>query len=247
MKAQVGISGLQLIAERTGKFQGCEGPWWCGKDGKWVEIWLADELPAAAMVKVHKDGYKVPTAGKVLWKEFAQTNKDGKLSGLWGKMPVNQLGKCAKAQALREAFPQELSGFYIPEEIRSEIQGDLVEQSAEKKAEPKPPWLSPVPDPAMVGYESEIIPDRVLPAELRNQGVTLAMLVLEENHSWKRKGGEGATGYDLVEYWSKTSGHEMHPAAIAALLLYADIEEPEKGKAAPSEPPAPVTAGMEKK
>lgn len=116
MQVMATIDGFRAVAERSGKYLGQDGPYWTG-DGKWSDVWLEDKPPGAAKVGVWKQGAKAPTNGVAHFKEYAQRNKSGGLTGLWPTMPANQLAKCAEALALRKAFPNQLSGIYTTEEM----------------------------------------------------------------------------------------------------------------------------------
>ena len=84
--------------------------------GQWVETWSKQYVPHSARVGVYKAGLPQPTYAVAKWSEFAPDTE--KPEGFfWKKSPCHMIAKCAEAQALRRAFPQELSGIYIHEEM----------------------------------------------------------------------------------------------------------------------------------
>ena len=114
MSIQTGIDGFRLIAARTKAHAGTDEAVFEEKDGK----------PVKATVTVWKvvAGLRVAFTASARWDEYVQTYKDRetgaeKMTGLWAKMPYVMLAKCAEAQALRKAFPADLSGIYAEEEI----------------------------------------------------------------------------------------------------------------------------------
>jgi len=116
MTTQTGIDGFRVIAERTGKYEGQDGPYFCGEDGKWVDVWLSTSHPLAAKVGVFKAGFRQALYRVAKWDEYVQIGKDGPTK-FWKTMPCGQIAKCAESLALRAAFPQDLSGLYTAEEM----------------------------------------------------------------------------------------------------------------------------------
>jgi phage recombination protein Bet len=115
MAIQTSIDGYRLIAERTGKYEGSVN-YWCGEDGIWRDVWLSKTPPAAAKCEVYKTGSRIQSSAVALWDEYAQYTKEGQLTSFWKTKPALMLAKCAESQALRKAFPQELSGLYTVDE-----------------------------------------------------------------------------------------------------------------------------------
>lgn len=125
MSIITGIDGFRAIAERTGAYRPDE-------DEPEFTYDPAEKGPlnplglVKAVVRIWKNEKRA--TGVAYWTEFAPIkdewaeNDAGKYKptgkqtldtgGQWGKMPRVMLAKCAEAQALRKAFPEQLSGLY---------------------------------------------------------------------------------------------------------------------------------------
>jgi phage recombination protein Bet len=147
---QTGIDGYRVIAQRvtaqTGGTYGYEDTVWCDASGRWRDVWLADEPPAAAKVTVIRNGQRFSAVAT--FREYVQTFPDGNPKGLWAKMPAGQIAKCAEALALRKAFPHDLAGVYTAEEMAQADNSDQ-EQSQPRvtvvQSTPNTPPTPPVP------------------------------------------------------------------------------------------------------
>ncbi len=209
---QTGIDGYRLIArravDRTGETLGYEPNLWCGPDGKWREVWLDSNPPAAAKVTVYRNGQPFPAVA--LWSEYVQTVKDGSPNSMWSRMGAGQLAKCAEALALRKAFPQDLSGLYTTEEM-----GQADNAHREPVDVPKP--VQAAQQPAR-NWEDEI--------DATNDVDTLTRLGREAKQA-------GVMTDDLVEYFR--TRRDILTAPVSAPRVTEDVtdaevvEEPQLG------------------
>lgn len=109
-RAQTGIDGLRLIAERSGLYDGQDEP----------EFEETEKGIKLCRVKVHRKDWARPAVGVAYWAEYVQTTKAGGPNSMWARGKHFMLAKCAEALALRKAFPEETSGLYIQEEMGSD-------------------------------------------------------------------------------------------------------------------------------
>jgi hypothetical protein len=148
----VGIEGLRRKAEETREYRGQAPPLFCGPDGIWKDVWTGDEPPLAAKVGVYRAGFVEAVARPVFWDEYcpmqAESVQDER-TGRWhktgkripianwkpaskGGKPLVMLVKVAEAAALRAAWPNTFSGYYVPEET-AKMRVDAEQAAADDK------------------------------------------------------------------------------------------------------------------
>jgi phage recombination protein Bet len=127
MTIQTGIDGYRLIAERTERYApGPEPTYTIDQGGQLISA-------TAYIKKQTKDGTWHTVSASAFLDEYCQTFTDKstgekKPTGMWVNMPKTMLSKCAEAQALRKAFPAEMSGVYTKEEMQQADVEDLTQK-----------------------------------------------------------------------------------------------------------------------
>ncbi|HXT88137.1 MAG TPA: phage recombination protein Bet, partial [Trebonia sp.] len=119
---QTGIDGFRVIRDRVARRDGVTVGYmpacWYDADGCSHAVWVAPGPPTAAGFTVLKDGQ--PFSAIVYYSETVQRTREGEVNRTWATRPAGQLAKCAEAAALRMAFPHDLSGLYIAEEVHDD-------------------------------------------------------------------------------------------------------------------------------
>lgn len=153
MAIQVSIDGFRLIAERTRQYSpGKETVYAYKKDGTLLSA-------TAYVKKMTKDGNWHEVSAVAFFDEYNGATP------IWKKMPHVMLAKCAESQALRKAFPAELSGIYTAEEMeQAEIEETVIVAD-----EPRPANMTVEEACSMVAVTMSIENDETLKAYIESR------------------------------------------------------------------------------
>lgn len=210
MTIQTSIDGFRLCAERTGKYGGQQGPWWCGKDKVWHEVWIDNTPPVAAKVLVIRKDFDQPMPGVAKFSSYVDER-----SFHWKKMPEQMLAQCAERLAIRKAFPQETDG--------------LSEQATFAENEMQAPAIQqPTPRFPQVGDEAwfdMVVLNSALPAGLRNRKVTFRQIA-ENKVDWTTAEGKKYSGRQLLHMWEGDKDETRRKWAAALLEKYPSKSKP---------------------
>jgi phage recombination protein Bet len=111
-----------------------------------------DKDARLATVTVYRitQGVRYPYTATARFNEYVpDPGPNGRGDVMWRKMPYTMLGKCAEALALRKAFPQQLGGLYVKEELEQARPDFTTEATsiADQYALPPVSTLPPEADP----------------------------------------------------------------------------------------------------
>jgi phage recombination protein Bet len=106
---------LRSRADETGDYAGSDDPFFTYP----VENPTAADKPTSSTVTVWKfvHGEKCAFTATARYDEYYPGEKQG---FMWKSKPHVMLGKCAEGLALRKAFPKQLAGLYLEEELQKE-------------------------------------------------------------------------------------------------------------------------------
>ena len=126
---QIGVHGLRLVAQRSGQYGPQDGPYWCGEDGKWTNVWLSKEPPAAARVGVKRKDWTQTLYSVAVWDRAVQRDAAGKPMARWATNGPEMLALAAERDALRRAFPMETADI---EAVVDDTERETTERNAQR-------------------------------------------------------------------------------------------------------------------
>ena len=200
------IDGFRAIAERSGKYAGQDEPVF-EEDGN-------SRYPRKATVTVYRrdtpHGERYPIRASAYWDEYLP---DEKHDFLWKKMPHVMLAKVAEAQALRKAFPEDLSGLYTQEEMVQSGIGPEDDQSTQSNRQ-----LRMGSEELLLPFGTSVgedVADAAQVMELREEEKTEKPTVKEE--SWKLP---AASEKQIEEYLSFAEDPTLRTLAFKLINDY---------------------------
>jgi phage recombination protein Bet len=121
------VSTVDLLRSRA-----AETNEYAGSDDSEFQYVPPAKNPQESKVTVWRfvQGQKCSFTATARWEEYYPGEKQG---FMWRNKPHVMLGKCAEALALRKAFPKQLAGLYIPEELQRETPTTTSRQSETRK------------------------------------------------------------------------------------------------------------------
>ena len=152
----VGKGALEKRAARCEKYKGFEAGIIVRTETGEIEnrtgtFYLPEEQLVGGWAKVYVDGFDQPVEAAVALSEYIGRKKDGTINGQWMSKPATMIRKVAKAQALREAFPEDMAGMYVAEETGMSYD-DLPSEPVVMPEEPAP--VQAVPQPVQMPVQA---------------------------------------------------------------------------------------------
>ncbi|WP_061487463.1 phage recombination protein Bet [Acetobacter tropicalis] len=137
-----GIALYRIEASRTGEYIGKSEP----EFGPLITTELGGvrvRFPEWCRMTVRRlvHGRECEFTAKEYWLEnYATAKKDTDAPNtMWKKRAFGQLAKCAEAQALRMAFPEQTGGTNTDDEMEGKVLGPVVDVTPEARSIPSPP------------------------------------------------------------------------------------------------------------
>ena len=235
---QTGIDGYRVVghraADRTKTRITLEAPEWCHEDGSWRPVWSKGwGWPMAARVTIRRNGD--PFTAVAIFDEYKQTKKGGDLTQMWAQRPAGQLAKCAEALAWRMAFPHDLAGIYVEEEMQ---QAD----NAQPAQTERPRGLdavraaagAPVETPAEDVVDAEVEPEtgEAITDHTRRKMFALLSDVGESDPDKQRAGMSRILGREVTSRGDLTEAEAQQVCdSLRAFITSRDADAVQRGEA----------------
>ena len=147
-------AGIIVLNEETNEITEREGT-----------FYLPNEKIVGGWAKVFIKGYSEPEYVAVSFDEYAGKKKDGTLNSNWSSRPGTMIRKVALVQALREAFPEEMSSLYDASEMDKAVLDKTGQEIVELESTPiEAPTENAVETPVQVVEAEKVITPSQTPA-----------------------------------------------------------------------------------